>query len=171
MEGASRGVHTRPHTMLAEYQALDGSEVQQTGCLQEAACGRHTHSSSWRAHAAGAALLMAVVLAGIAVQVPQKQAERAALAGLADARFVNATGTAVDNTTAVELGAPNALSEEEPPPHAADAVESAIKMAHNALQQQRFSLEDPLLADFPAEVTASMNLSTQPCDNFYEYAW
>ena len=150
--------------MWAEYHALAGSEGQ-AGWLREATYGRR----AWRAHAAGAALLLAlVVLAGL-LCAPGRP-ERAALAGLEDA-FANANGTEADNVTAGELDAVNTSSEAESTTHAADAVQSAIKMAHDALQQQRFSLKDPLLADFPAEVTASMNLSTRPCDNFYEYAW
>lgn len=56
-----------------------------------------------------------------------------------------------------------------PQAHAADAVEDAVKQAHDALKQQRYSLKDSLDADLPTIVTDCLNFSANPCDNFYEY--
>jgi hypothetical protein len=50
------------------------------------------------------------------------------------------------------------------------AVEDAMNKAMEALKRQTNSLKDPLLADVPSVVARDLNLSTNPCDNFYEFA-
>ena len=48
-------------------------------------------------------------------------------------------------------------------------VAEAMRSAHLALQQQRYSLEDPRAAELPPEVARSMNFSAEPCADFYQY--
>ena len=50
-----------------------------------------------------------------------------------------------------------------------DAVDVAMRKAHDALKEQRDSFAHPLAAQLPPGVASNMNLSVSPCDNFYEY--
>jgi len=51
----------------------------------------------------------------------------------------------------------------------AAAVADALRAAHRAVRQQRFSLADPQAGELPPEVAQSMNFSAEPCFDFYQY--
>lgn len=146
----------------AQYQALSGSVDRPPWTWTGPEDGRLRHE--WRRHTAGVAIVLTLlVLVGLSSSPAWTRARLAELtAEPSKSSVVNVTTTGHGNVN---------TSSGRAPVHAADAVESAITKVHNAVKQQRFSLRDPLIADFPSEVAESMNLSTAPCDNFYEYAW
>jgi hypothetical protein len=142
------------------YQALSGSDEAPPWSWTGTEGTRRRRE--WGACIAGAAMVLALlVLVGLSVSPAGTTARLAKLTAEGSDSSATTTNMPVGET-----------AENAPiPVHAADAVEREIASAHNALKQQRVSLKDPLLADFPSEVTESLNLSTAPCDNFYEYAW
>ena len=142
------------------YQALSGSdEAPPWSWTRTEGAARRREGG---ACIAGAALVLALVVLVVLSASP----------AVTTARLAKLTAEGSDSSATATNMPVGATSESAPiPVHAADAVEREIARGHDALKQQRVSLKDPLLADFPSEVTESLNLSTAPCDNFYEYAW